>query len=232
MNRIKMSQLNLWRRLLLLGLLFFRTVPEAPAASPNSDEASGSYPGRVLGEIALHRQSVLQRVRLGYQTQAQSASSLAAVDIGNIAVLPDDGTLVTTANSFDLDQKNLLFQPVAGGFTVQAGAGGFDATAAAQGIVLNPQLIGDDSSLKLPLGFSFSYFGSDYSSVFINSDGNLTFGAGEAAQTARSLGRFLAGNSLFATEPFLVSEFHLYSSQLTSRGAFHVVEASYPLRIV
>jgi len=43
------------------------------------------------------------------------------------------------------------------------------------------------------------------------------------------LGRFLAGNSLFATEPFPVSEFHLYSSQLTAKGAFHVIEASYPL---
>ena len=46
------------------------------------------------------------------------------------------------------------------------------------------------------------------------------------------LGRFLAGNSLFATEPFLVSEFHLYSSQLTAKGAFHAIEASYSLQAV
>ena len=44
------------------------------------------------------------------------------------------------------------------------------------------------------------------------------------------LGRFLAGNSLFATQAFPVSEFHLYSSELTSKGAFHTIEASYPLR--
>lgn len=43
------------------------------------------------------------------------------------------------------------------------------------------------------------------------------------------LGRFLAGNGLFATEPFPVSEFHLYSSELTSKGAFHAIEASYRL---
>jgi 2'-5' RNA ligase len=43
------------------------------------------------------------------------------------------------------------------------------------------------------------------------------------------LGRFLAGNSLFATEVFPVSEFHLYSSALTSKGAFHTLEASYKL---
>ncbi len=43
------------------------------------------------------------------------------------------------------------------------------------------------------------------------------------------LSRFLAGNGLFATEAFPVSEFHLYSSQLTSKGAVHTLEASYPL---
>ena len=44
------------------------------------------------------------------------------------------------------------------------------------------------------------------------------------------LGLFLAGNSLFATPEFPVSEFHLYSSQLTPKGAFHAIEASYPLK--
>jgi 2'-5' RNA ligase len=43
------------------------------------------------------------------------------------------------------------------------------------------------------------------------------------------LGRFLADNSLFATPEFPVSEFHLYSSELTSKGAFHTIEASYSL---
>lgn len=46
---------------------------------------------------------------------------------------------------------------------------------------------------------------------------------------AARLNRFLAGNNLFATEEFAVSEFHLYSSELTPKGAFHTLEASYPL---
>ena len=44
------------------------------------------------------------------------------------------------------------------------------------------------------------------------------------------LSRFLAGNGLFATPEFAVSEFHLYASELTAKGAFHTREASYPLR--
>jgi 2'-5' RNA ligase len=43
------------------------------------------------------------------------------------------------------------------------------------------------------------------------------------------LQRFLAGNNLFATPEFPVEEFHLYSSELTAKGAFHTIEASYPL---
>jgi uncharacterized protein (TIGR03437 family) len=183
---------------LLLLLVSSCLATGLPAASIHSEETSGSYPGRVLGEILRHRQAVLQRARQGIQTQRVAPPS-AAVDVGQIAVLPDDGTLVTVANSFDLDQKNLLFQPAAGGYTVLAGAGGFDAAAAAQGLLLNPppasnpQNIGDDGTRLLSLGFSFPYFGTNYTSVFVNSDGNLTFGAGDNASTARSLGRFLAG---------------------------------------
>ena len=41
--------------------------------------------------------------------------------------------------------------------------------------------------------------------------------------------RFLSSNNLFATPPFPVREFYLYSSFLTGKGAIHRREASYPL---
>lgn len=44
--------------------------------------------------------------------------------------------------------------------------------------------------------------------------------------------QFLAGNSLYTSPAFTVSEFHLYSSVLTPKGAIHTVEASYPLEMV
>ena len=44
------------------------------------------------------------------------------------------------------------------------------------------------------------------------------------------VGRFLAGNGLFVTAEFPVSEFHLYSSALTSKGAVHTIETSYSLQ--
>jgi 2'-5' RNA ligase len=41
---------------------------------------------------------------------------------------------------------------------------------------------------------------------------------------------FMAAHSLFELPPFRAKEFHLYSSFLTSGGAVHTLEASYPLR--
>lgn len=46
---------------------------------------------------------------------------------------------------------------------------------------------------------------------------------------ANKAAAFLAANALFETAPFEVSAFHLYSSVLTSKGANHQQEASYPL---
>ena len=40
---------------------------------------------------------------------------------------------------------------------------------------------------------------------------------------------FLSDHALFYTEPFLISEFHLYSSLLRPEGALHRIEVSYPL---
>lgn len=43
------------------------------------------------------------------------------------------------------------------------------------------------------------------------------------------VGPFLARNASFASGPFTVDAFHLYSSTLTAKGAIHRRETSYPL---
>ena len=184
------------RYVVFLVLIALGTRSGFPASFPK-DEICGTYPGRVLDEMALHEQFVRQRQRQGFLPLA--SSSTAAADVGHIAVLPDDGTLVMPANLFDLDQLSLTFTPAAGGFAVQAGPGVFDGGVASQGVLLNPppagnpDNIGDDGTRQVNLGFSFPFFGRSYTSIFINSDGNLTFREGDAAITPRSLARFLSG---------------------------------------
>jgi hypothetical protein len=53
--------------------------------------------------------------------------------------------------------------------------------------------LSDDDSRKLDLGFSFPFYGKAYSEVYLNADGNLTFGAGDDASAARDKTRFLTG---------------------------------------
>jgi RNA 2',3'-cyclic 3'-phosphodiesterase len=43
------------------------------------------------------------------------------------------------------------------------------------------------------------------------------------------LTNFLAGNAMYASEPFPVNEFHLYSSSLSAKGSIHTREVSYLL---
>ena len=75
------------------------------------------------------------------------------------------------------------------GFTGAGGSGGryvLDVSLI-EGIVLD---LGDDDFESVPLGFTFPFQGSTYTSVFVNSNGNLTFGSGDTDFT-ESVGEFL-----------------------------------------
>lgn len=142
--------LTLLQFFLLSFLLALGLAGNTEAASTSEQETDGTYRGRVLTELALHRQFVQQRVRSGFVPQA--LPSAPAMDVGEVAVLPDDGTLIIPPNSFDLDRRTLTFQPTGSGFTVLAGPLVFDAGAAANGFLLNPlpadspENIGDDGA--------------------------------------------------------------------------------------
>ncbi len=109
-------------------------------------------------------------------------------DIGDVAVIEDDGTLITEANAFDLSQRSFRFEPVSNAaYRVVTSSAVFDAGGGER------VLLSDDDTVLTQLGFAFTFFGRAYSSVYLNSDGNLTFGESDTASTARDLGRFSSG---------------------------------------
>jgi len=116
-----------------------------------------------------------------------ATSAWADFDSGDIAVIEADPTILQPGEDFDLGGKTLTFTPKpGGGYTISIAAGS-----------INPNLgtdlaLGDNVSTGArALGFSFPFFGTNYTSVFINSNGYVTFGAASSfvssAGSARGL---------------------------------------------
>jgi hypothetical protein len=155
----------------------------------------GTYRDRWQEELHLHRHAVAKR-----QAPAPTARIAAAAtgDVGDIAILEDSDGVVAQRNLFNLDQRTLQFLPAGEGatlYTFQIGNASYDADAASAG---SPVLLADDDSAAFDLPFSFPFFGNSYRQIFVNSDGNLTFLAGDSASSQRSLGQVVGGTPRIA----------------------------------
>ncbi|HMC59563.1 MAG TPA: hypothetical protein VKJ01_10255, partial [Candidatus Solibacter sp.] len=143
--------------------------------------------------LFLHRQAVRARASRP-RPMAASGAALGNRDIGNIAIVEDADGVVERINQFNLDSNTVTFTPVAAAaahYRYAVAAQGYDSSAAAQGSPL--AALADDDSRLVALPFAFPFFGATYDRVFVNSDGNLTFTAGDNASSARSLGRMTSG---------------------------------------
>ncbi len=145
--------------------------------------------GRIRADAAVRR---YWQQKLGLdQSAAPLAIQRALADQGNIAVVEDDGTILPPINRFDLENKSLRFTLGSDGtYRVAPGAAAFDSATAQSGTRLT---LGDDDSVEVPLGFAFPFFAQTYTSVYVNSDGNLTFTRGDRSQNDRDLVRLVTG---------------------------------------
>ncbi len=136
----------------------------------------------VLDGVWLHQQGVLRGLILPLAPQA------ATEDVGEIAVLQDEGDLVFQPNPWDLRNLGLRFTPNAqGGYDVSRIDGAF-RQALGQTVSL-----GDDDSARFTVPFSFTFYGRAQIDAFVNSDGNITFGEEDRATTPRDVTRLLTG---------------------------------------
>jgi uncharacterized protein (TIGR03437 family) len=162
----------------------------------------GTHGGRFLEEWRLHRESEntgrltkLKQAGIAALAGKAAADALPVLpDIGNLAILDETAGVVSRRNPFDLGGRTLRFVPVGSGqarYRYELGEDTYNQSLVESGTVLAG--LGDDDTRETPLPFAFPFFGASYRSVYVNSDGNLSFTAGDAAITDRSLGRFAAG---------------------------------------
>ena len=175
-----------------IGFLLFPNPPSTrvyaqvldPCAGVLPDDPRGG-PRRPLGQIPVTkrrgfdpdpRRRHLDRVWTHRDARSRGLGRLAPLettdtDSGEIAVLQDVGDLMTLPNPLDLSDAALRFRPNAsGGYDVEQAAYGFRQPLGDE-VVLT-----DDDAREFALPFGFTFFNQQYDRVFVNSDGNLTFG--------------------------------------------------------
>ena len=156
-------------------------MPSPP--KPASTDDRRTRRGRTYEELWKHQAAMARR-----RSPASVAPAASAEDIGQVAVVRDDGDLVLPANPYDLRATAVAF--------ARNGSGGYDVrrsdrqfqTAVGEKIPL-----ADDDSARVALPFTFPFYAGRYADAFVNSDGNVTFGAEEHASSDRNVARFLTG---------------------------------------
>jgi hypothetical protein len=144
----------------------------------------GSPQWRVLEALWIHRQA---RDRRSGVTRTGSPA-VTTVDVGDIAVLRDEGELVLPPNAFDVKGVGLRFtRNAAGGYDVRHGDAAFRTTLG------NRLTLSDDDTTRVDVPFAFPFYAGTGRSAFVNSDGNVTFGEGDNASTDRNIARLLTG---------------------------------------
>ncbi len=115
---------------------------------------------------------------------SRAASSRSLIEtVGEITVMTADREIF---HEFDLDQRSLQFVPV---FDGRRRFLGYDVsfilfTFALEG---EPVRIADDEFVERSLPFAFSFYGQIFTRVFLNANGNLTFGSPDPDPTPSEL---------------------------------------------
>jgi len=164
--------------------------------APKSNGPDGNPRWRVLDALWTHRQANAARDAGTLVNRAPARLGGQAADVGEIAVVPDEGELVLPPNTYDLLNLGLRFtRNGSGGYDVRR----FDASFRAS---LGTRLtLTDDDSVMSTVQFSFPFYGGSQTVAFVNSDGNITFDEADKASTERNVARLLTGPPRVA--PFL-----------------------------
>jgi uncharacterized protein (TIGR03437 family) len=180
-------------RLILIAALVASCLP-----ARQEQAVCGTHRDKWQETVYLHARAEQKRLvrKLENRTAAlaDAATRSAARDIGDIAIMEDGDGVAERMNSFTLNGRTIAFHPTTGTATkyrFETLEGSYDSSAATAGTPLTG--LDDDDSREVALPFRFPYFAASYQSVYVNSDGNLTFGAGDAATSERSLGRMSGG---------------------------------------
>jgi hypothetical protein len=151
----------------------------------------------------------------------------------DVAVLVDNGMMVTPSNPFDLNGVTLRFEPAGDHrYTVSRAPAALDpdfGPALTFGVPGIP-FPGDDDSQQIGFSAGFPFFGTTYASAHVNADGNVTLGAPEFASDDRDKAKHLLGPPRISG--FLADWSPQNALNPGGQGSVHAVAKSGPHRLV
>jgi hypothetical protein len=179
--------------LAILSLLFVAGAAGAASLPDPAPDHSSSWCGtRKSGlavNLAIHRDQVRRVERKRLQEKALRSFPQAS-RVGDVAVLVDDGSMIVQPNLLDVANFGVQYVPQKkGGLVVSPSS---DPVVEEIGDRID---LGDDDSrlIPFPKGFRFRFYGKAYTSMFVGSDGHLTFVAPDSTSAARDLDRLISG---------------------------------------
>jgi hypothetical protein len=164
-------------------------------------------------------------IRQGVSTTLGRNRELQSKDVGDIAVIEDDGTIITSPSKFDLKKRSLLFTPDGDGYSITRADVEFNKEfgfrvgyffGADGGLLGNSDNGYRDIVL---LGAQFTFFGITYDTIFISTNGYITFGKGDtnARMSAAALAAALPRIAPLWTDLDASDEGDIYYNRLEGR---------------
>jgi hypothetical protein len=191
----------------LLSMVLVTVALGAPSVWSNSGRADSStnahssvgLPGKRLvcgydahgatDELSNHKQHALGLSKLRNRANLTPLIATAGIsfeDAGDIALAKDDGTIVITPTSFDLKNRAILFTPDGDGYRISGADLAFTRDYGTRlGFFFgadNRPGNGDDGYRDVLLaGAPFPFYGINYDTIFIGTNGYITFTQGDTS---------------------------------------------------
>jgi hypothetical protein len=150
-----------------------------------------TYQGRILDQLRRDAEINLQLKQKRARGVLALSSPPLTKNINDIAVLEDDGSIVSPVNYFDLSNIEIRLTPATNGaYRLTRRTNSLDRTNLGSRLTLSDD---DSKEIGFQNGFRVLFFGKSYDKFWVNSDGNITFTEGDSASTDRDLTRFRSG---------------------------------------
>lgn len=176
-----------------IAIAFVATSPVF-AAPAHFDKVACGNPRAAQEAIFLAQQRQLSEGKEGFSARAQTGPSV-PTSVDGFAIVEATHEVLSPAHPFDLANSSITITPEQDSFRVVVSTFSEGAPLPEEGTPLDLE---DDDFKLVELPFSFPYYGSSHDSLYVNSDGNLTFVHPEASSRPRNYSRAAYGPARIA----------------------------------